>query len=50
MKILITGCAGFIGSSLCEVVLQRGHKVIGIDNFDPFYNKEIKLKNLETLL
>ena len=50
MKLLVTGCAGFIGSNLCEAVLQKGHEIIGIDNFDPFYNKEIKVKNLEGLL
>jgi|SRR6185312_10901488 len=46
MKILITGCAGFIGSHLSELFLAQGHSIIGIDNFDPFYNKEQKLKNL----
>jgi nucleoside-diphosphate-sugar epimerase len=48
MKVLITGCAGFIGSHLAEQFLSKGHTVIGIDNFDPFYGKEQKLKNLET--
>jgi len=46
MKVLITGCAGFIGSHLTELFLNNGHLVIGVDNFDPFYNKEQKLKNL----
>jgi len=46
MKILITGCAGFIGSHLSELLLAQGHSVVGLDNFDPFYNKEQKLKNL----
>ncbi|HTA82727.1 MAG TPA: GDP-mannose 4,6-dehydratase, partial [Bacteroidia bacterium] len=46
MKILITGCAGFIGSHLTECFLNDGHIVIGVDNFDPFYSKEQKIKNL----
>ena len=47
--ILVTGCAGFIGSHLCRSLLAKGYTVYGIDNFDPFYSKEIKLKNLATL-
>jgi len=47
MKVLITGCAGFIGSHLTELFLEKGHTVVGIDNFDPFYNKELKLNNLK---
>ncbi len=43
---LLTGCAGFIGSHLCEVLLEDGHKVYGIDNFDPFYDKQIKVQNM----
>lgn len=45
-NILVTGCAGFIGSHLTEKLLTVGHKVIGIDNFDPFYDKAIKQGNL----
>ena len=47
-KILITGCAGFIGSNLTERLLKEGHQIIGIDNFDPFYPREIKEQNLKT--
>ena len=46
-KFLLTGCAGFIGSHLTESLLNAGHEVIGIDNFDPFYAREIKERNLE---
>lgn len=46
---LVTGAAGFIGSHLCERLLKNKHTVIGIDNFDPFYDKKIKEKNLSLL-
>lgn len=45
-KILVTGCAGFIGSHLTEKLLAEGYQVIGIDNFDPFYDKALKVQNL----
>ena len=44
--ILVTGCAGFIGSHVTEALLAKGFKVIGIDNFDPFYPRCVKEKNL----
>ncbi len=45
--VLVTGCAGFIGSHTTERLLQRGDVVIGVDNFDPlFYGREIKERNL----
>ena len=47
MKILITGAAGFIGSHLSENLLSEGHQIIGFDNFDPFYDRSIKERNLE---
>jgi len=49
MLICITGIAGFIGSHLGERLISLGHEVIGIDNFDSFYPKSIKLKNLENI-
>ena len=48
-NILVTGCAGFIGSHLSEKLIEQGNHVIGIDNFDPFYDKSVKLRNLEKL-
>jgi len=50
MKILITGAAGFIGSHLSENLLNEGHQIIGFDNFDPFYDRSIKERNLEKSL
>ncbi|SET38648.1 GDP-mannose 4,6-dehydratase [Hymenobacter actinosclerus] len=45
-SILLTGCAGFIGSHLAERLLHDGHRVIGLDNFDPFYDRPLKERNL----
>lgn len=33
MKILITGAAGFLGSHLCDYLLEKGHEIVGMDNF-----------------
>ena len=44
--ILVTGCAGFIGSHVCSLLLSKGFAVIGIDNFDPFYDRDVKEFNL----
>ena len=46
-RILVTGAAGFIGSHLCERLLAAGHDVVGVDNFDPFYDRSVKEQNLE---
>lgn len=48
-EVLITGVGGFIGSFLAKALLERGYKVIGIDNFDPYYPKDYKLLRLEML-
>ena len=47
--ILVTGCAGFIGSHLCEELLKNDYIVYGLDNINTFYNL-YKDKNLEILL
>jgi UDP-glucuronate 4-epimerase len=46
---VVTGCAGFIGSHLCEALLERGDDVIGIDSFTDYYPRELKEANLEPL-
>lgn len=46
VNILVTGCAGFIGSHVCALLLEKGFGVIGIDNFDPFYSRSAKEINL----
>jgi len=45
--ILVTGGAGFIGSHLCERLLGDGIRVICLDNFDSFYDPQIKIRNVE---
>ena len=42
MKILITGTAGFIGYSLAKVLLDKGYDVVGIDNFNDYYDVKLK--------
>lgn len=47
--VLVTGCAGFIGSHLCEELLQKNHPVIGIDNVNDYYDQSQKRANLAIL-
>ncbi|MCX7924103.1 MAG: GDP-mannose 4,6-dehydratase [Clostridia bacterium] len=44
--ILVTGGAGFIGSNLCEKLLELGYGVINVDNFNDFYDPLIKRRNI----
>ena len=46
MKFLVTGGAGFIGSHLTGRLLNLQHEVAVIDNFDPFYDPQVKERNL----
>lgn len=48
-RVVVTGAAGFIGSHLVEALESRGDEVIGIDNFDPFYSRQIKERNLREI-
>jgi UDP-glucuronate 4-epimerase len=46
LRVLLTGCAGFIGSHTLDRLLADGHQVIGVDNFDPFYDRSLKNANI----
>ena len=50
MHCLVTGAAGFIGSHLCEALLDAGHEVTGVDAFIPYYAPAIKERNLTDAL
>jgi UDP-glucuronate 4-epimerase len=47
--VLLTGAAGFIGSHLAERLVERGREVVGLDNFDPYYPRGIKERNVAAL-
>jgi len=49
MKILVTGCAGFIGMHVCLRLLERGDLVVGIDNLNDYYDPRLKLARLDQL-
>ena len=50
-RVIVTGCAGFIGSHLSELLLNSGYQVLGIDNFlAKSYSADIKKSNLQNLL
>ncbi len=48
--VLVTGAAGFIGSHVSEALVDRGDSVIGLDNFDPYYDPDVKRRNISGLL
>ena len=50
MKILVTGCAGFIGSHLCERLLENSNNLVyGIDNINDYYDQNQKKNNIKIL-
>ena len=49
MKVLVTGTAGFIGSTLSHRLLDRGDEVIGIDNLNDYYDVNLKIARLDRL-
>ena len=50
MKILVTGGAGFIGSHVCDALLERDDEVVCIDNLNTYYSPKIKLDNIKNNL
>ena len=54
-RILVTGCAGFIGMHLSKELLEKNYYVIGVDNLNNYYDVKLKqdrlkiLKNITTL-
>jgi nucleoside-diphosphate-sugar epimerase len=49
-RVLVTGCAGFLGSTLSERLIDDGYDVLGVDCFTDFYPRSLKERNLERLL
>jgi UDP-glucuronate 4-epimerase len=49
MRVLVTGCAGFIGMHVAQILLERGDEVIGVDNLNDYYDPNLKLARLEQI-
>ena len=45
-RVLVTGCAGFLGSTLSDALLDAGHDVVGVDCFSDYYAPQLKRENL----
>jgi len=48
-KVLVTGAAGFIGAFLSKKLVEQGYEVVGLDNFNDYYDPQLKRDRLETL-
>lgn len=48
-RVVVTGAAGFIGSHLCERLIELGHHVVGVDSFTDYYERSRKEENLAEL-
>ena len=49
MKVIITGVCGFIGFHLCKKLLQTNFQIVGIDNFNSYYDPQLKEERLKEL-
>lgn len=49
MNVLLTGCAGFIGMHVAQILLERGEAVVGIDNLNDYYDPRLKMERLDRL-
>lgn len=50
MRVMVTGGAGFIGSHVSDRLAEKGHEVVIVDSFEPFYSPEVKRRNIAALL
>ena len=49
MRILVTGAAGFIGAHVCKQLVADGHAVVGLDNFNDYYDVQLKRDRVAAL-
>jgi UDP-glucuronate 4-epimerase len=49
MSILVTGAAGFIGAYVCRALVARGERVLGLDNFNDYYDPQLKRDRVAAL-
>lgn len=49
MRVLVTGAAGFVGMHTARALLAQGAQVVGVDNFDPYYDVSLKQARLARL-